>query len=111
MWGQKNFEKFKKLLAEEKNNLVSRIKKLMKIPEFGSDVDSLEEETNESEKYGSQLSVAQDFKKRVADIDSALLKIEKGKYGICEKCKKKISLDLLKIDPESRLCKICKKIR
>ncbi|PIY58866.1 hypothetical protein COY97_01965 [Candidatus Wolfebacteria bacterium CG_4_10_14_0_8_um_filter_39_64] len=35
--------------------------------------------------------------------------MEKKKYGVCEKCGKKISLDILKLAPESRLCKECKK--
>ena len=51
----------------------------------------------------------QTYKERLADIDSALKKIKNGKYGVCEKCKKEISLKLLKIDPESRMCQECKK--
>lgn len=106
---QKDLEKFKNKLEEEKKSIVSKLKRLTKIPEFGSDVDSFDEETDESEEYGNQLAVAQDFKNRMTDIESALIKIEKGKYGICEKCKKEISLELLEVNPESRLCKECKK--
>ena len=101
----------KNKLVAGKRKLIAQIKRLMKIPEFGSDVDSLEEETSESEEYGNRLAVAQDIKNRLADVDSALLKMKKGKYGICEKCKKRISSDVLKIDPESRLCQKCKKDR
>lgn len=100
---------FKNQLIRLKGGIESRIKKLYKVPEFGSDVDSGEEESNESEEFGNQLSVAQTYKERLADIDTALGKIEKKKYGICEKCGKKISLDVLKVAPESRLCKECKK--
>ncbi|MEE8131839.1 MAG: TraR/DksA C4-type zinc finger protein [Candidatus Paceibacterota bacterium] len=107
---KQNLEELKNKLKEEKKNIALRIKRLAKIPDFGSDVDSLEEESDESEEYGNQLSVAQVAKNRLADINSALLKIEKDKYGICEKCKKEISLELLKVNPESRLCKNCKRL-
>jgi len=79
------------------------------VPEFGSDVDSGDEEADEAEEFGTQLSIAQVLKERLADIELALKKIEEGKYGICEKCGGKISLDVLKAVPESRLCKKCKK--
>jgi len=80
------------------------------VPDFGSDVDSGEEESDESEEFGNQMAVAQEYKKRLADIDKALEKIEKKKYGICEKCGKEISLDVLEAAPESKLCKECKKL-
>ena len=111
---QQNLEKFKNKLEEEKRGLISEIERLKKIADFGDDIDSLDEEADETEEYGNQLAVAQDLKNRLADIDSALLKINppsgKGEYGICEKCKKGISLELLEVDPESRLCKNCKRL-
>ncbi len=87
-----------------------RIKKLYKIPDFGSDVDSGDEETDEAEEFGNQLSIAQNYKEQLVDVNSALKKMENKKYGVCEKCGKKISLDVLEIVPESRLCKACKKL-
>ncbi len=102
---------FKNQLIRLKRGIESKIKKLYKVPEFGSDVDSGDEETDEAEKFGTQLSIAQTYKERLADVDVALRKIEKKKYGICEKCGKEISLDVLKVTPESRLCKGCKKKR
>ncbi|MEK7555543.1 MAG: TraR/DksA C4-type zinc finger protein [Patescibacteria group bacterium] len=109
---KENLAKLKNKLEEEKESILSELKRLEKIPEFGNDVDP-DEETDESEEYGNQLAIAQEIKNRLADIDSALLKINPqaggNEYGICEKCKKEISLELLEIDPESRLCKSCKK--
>lgn len=100
---------FKNQLIKIKRGIEKRIKSLYKVPDFGSDVDSGEEESDESEEFSTQLSIAQTYKERLADIDTALGKIEKKKYGVCEKCGKKISLDILKLAPESRLCKECKK--
>lgn len=105
---KENLTKLKNKLEEGKESILSELKRLEKIPEFGNDADP-DEETDESEEYGNQLAIAQEIKNRLADIDSALSKIERGKYGICEKCEKEISLELLEIDPESRICKDCKK--
>jgi RNA polymerase-binding protein DksA len=105
----KFLSQFKNWLEKTRKDIQNKIKRLYKVPDFGSDVDSGEEESDESEEFSTQLSIAQTYKERLADIDTALGKIEKKKYGICEKCGKKISLDVLKITPESRLCKQCKK--
>lgn len=106
---KEHLSKFKNQLEEEKKELLEEIEKLSKVPEFGDDVDSGEEEADESEEYGNQLSIAQSYRERLADIDSALDKIRNGEYGICENCGKEISLEVLNAVPESRLCKDCKK--
>jgi DnaK suppressor protein len=107
-----NFEfltQFKKWLEKHRKEIEKKLKKFRKVPDFGDDVDSGDEEADETEEFGAQLAIAQKYKEHLADIDEALRKIEKKKYGICEKCGKKISLDVLKAVPESRLCKDCKK--
>jgi len=81
------------------------------MPDFGDDIDSGDEEADETEEFGNQLSISQTYKEHLADVDTALEKMKKKKYGICERCGKKISLDVLKAAPESRLCKKCKKGR
>ena len=105
----KFLSQFKNQLVRLKRGIEARIKKLYKMPEFGSDVDSGDEEAEETEEFGKQLSIAHEYKEHLADVDSALQKIEKKKYGICERCGKPISLDVLEVAPQSRLCKECKK--
>jgi len=106
---KKNIKQLKKQLEKEKKEIEKELKGHSQIPDFGSDVDP-DQETDESEAFGNQLSIYQTFKGWLADVESALRKIGKGKYGICEKCGEEISSDILKIDPESRLCKKCKKL-
>jgi len=101
--------KFKNQLIRLKNFLEDRVKKLQKVPDFGDDIDSGDEEAEETEEFGTQLSIAQNYKEKLADINTALDKIKKHKYGICERCGKQISADVLEVVPESRLCKECKK--
>lgn len=103
-------------LGEFKKNLEKRYRWLKKMlkgeqlePEFGSDVDGFDEETDETAEYSNRLAVQQTLKEEIGGVEEALNKIKENKYGICEKCGKEISLDLLKINPESKLCKDCKK--
>jgi len=102
--------KFKDQLMRLKSFLQDRIKKLQKIPNFGDDIDAGDEETEETEEYSNQLSIAQNYKNKMSDVDSALDKMGKKKYGICERCGKRITIDVLEAVPESRLCKACKKL-
>ena len=44
---------------------------------------------------------------KLAQIDGALTRINKGQYGICEECELDIAEDRLKALPFSRLCVIC----
>lgn len=100
--------KYKEKLEKERMLLVAEIKKNEKPPDFGSDIDHFDEETDEAEEFGNQLAIAQDLKNRLSEVDLALGKIQTGKYGTCEKCGGKIETEILDIDPESRLCKRCK---
>ena len=100
---------FKRILEKTRDLLKEQIKKLNIMPEWGIDRAALEEESDQEEEFVNQLSAAQALKERLADIDSSLINIKKGKYGICSKCGKQISAKLLKIAPESKLCQDCKK--
>jgi DnaK suppressor protein len=67
----------------------------------------LEDEADKVEEYTSLLSIEQTLEKKLQNINIALDKIEKGDYGICEKCGKKIAAERLKLVPEARTCAKC----
>ena len=46
--------------------------------------------------------------KRLKSIDSALLRIQQGKYGLCLKCSKRIPPDRLEAIPYALMCIECK---
>lgn len=69
---------------------------------------SLEDEANEVEEYGNLLPVENTLEIELEKIDKALEKIKDKKYGLCEKCKKPISLARLKVYPQADYCKKCK---
>ena len=100
---------FKKKLISVKDILAEQINRLRKPVDMGSDVESaFEEKTDETVETVANAGMVQSLKRRENRINDALTKMEKGKYGICEKCGKEIELPLLKVDPESRYCKACK---
>jgi len=107
MDGEK-IEKYKNELNAERAKLLAELEKENQPVDFGSDIDHNDEEANEAEELGNQLSLGQSTKDRISDIDRALGKIEKGEYGICESCKTEIEEKVLNVSPESRFCSHCK---
>jgi len=54
------------------------------------------------------MEVAQGEAREVEQIDNALRNLKSGKYGICEKCGKKINKERLRAIPFVSLCIKCK---
>ncbi len=54
------------------------------------------------------MSIAQGEAKEIEQIDNALVKVKKGKYGICESCGKSINKQRLMAIPFVSLCIKCK---
>ena len=98
----------KERLEKLKREIERKIRGLERVPELGEGPGE-DIESHESEEYGKQLSIAQILKGRLIAINKALWKFKKKKYGICEKCGKKIEPELLNLVLESELCKNCKK--
>ena len=76
--------------------------------EGGSDSE-LDITADEVEDYSNLLPVEHVLEIRLENVSSALKKIKTDKYGLCEKCKKEISLERLKVSPEVKFCIDCKK--
>jgi len=120
---KKTITELKEKLEKEKAIIEGQLKKFAKkdeklpgdwdtrFPKFdGSEIGSaaLEKAADEVEEYGNLLSIEHSFEIQLQNIDLALEKIKKDKYGICEKCKKEIPAERLKVSPEARFCLKCK---
>lgn len=66
-----------------------------------------EEEADELQEYNNMLPVEHSLELKLKDIELALEKIDRGAYGICEKCGKEISEERLLAIPEARTCLKC----
>ncbi len=51
----------------------------------------------------------EELTKRLNRLKSAYLRIDRADYGICQECEEEISLERLKLMPESRYCVECMK--
>jgi DnaK suppressor protein len=115
---KKLLSELKQKLEKEKESLENELKGFAKedtkpkgdwdtrYPKFnGGD---LEEEADEFQEYEKLLSVEHSLELKLLDVNSALEKIKKNKYGKCEKCNKNIGPERLKACPEAKLCANCK---
>ncbi len=68
-----------------------------------------EEAADEVEEYENLKPVEHVLELKLQNINQALEKISKNKYGFCEKCQKPITSLRLKIVPEAKTCLRCKK--
>lgn len=119
----KIFQKLKEKLEKEKKDLENQLKTFAKkhkkikgewetlYPRFDGGVGSqrLEEASDEVEAFALLLPLRESLEKQLKEVNLALEKIKKGQYGICEKCKRKISEKRLKAFPAARFCLKCKK--
>ncbi len=75
-------------------------------PDVGDEADLA---GDESSREISLLLTARN-KAKLADIDSALEKIRKGIYGICEECEDRIEPGRLRVMPLARFCVSCQSV-
>ncbi|MGC9610754.1 MAG: TraR/DksA C4-type zinc finger protein [Minisyncoccia bacterium] len=106
---KEELKKIEEGLKLEKAKIEKEVLKLKESLDFGDDTDHYEEETDEAEEMGNYLGVKKTQDARLKQIEKALAKIKDGTYGVCEKCGKPIEKKILGIDPESLLCKNCKR--
>jgi len=116
---KEDLENFKKKLEGEKKKIIEELNSFAtkepqrenwnaNFPEFDGG-SAREEDVDEVEEYTTLLSLEISLEKKLKEINSALEKIEKGTFGICEKCKGEIEIKRLKSNPTERYCKNCAK--
>ena len=117
---QKQVKQFQQELEKEKNKLTKQLKSFAKkdprlkgdwdtkFPKFGEHRSEQDENASEVERYENLLPIEHTLELRLVEVEKALARIEKGKYGKCEKCKKSIEIERLKALPEASLCMKCK---
>lgn len=105
----KNLSGYGKKLEAQREKLLAEMKSHNVPGSFGNDVDGSSEKTDQAEEEGNQQAVAESLREDINEIDSALEKIRRGTYGVCEQCGVSIEIDVLATAPESALCRSCKK--
>jgi len=113
----KEFEQSaKKVLEAKKTYLESRLSEggekksgdgyTTRFPDYGDDEESA---VSEVEDYDSNVGIENDLSKDLRATNSALERMEQGKYGICIKCGKEIETKRLEAYPAASICLECEK--
>lgn len=113
---KKVIEELKALLLKEKEDLESNLSRIArpvdkkegdyetKFEEIGTDKD---DNATEVDQYTGNVSVETSLEKQLQDVLSALERIEKGTYGMCENCGKEIDIERLRANPSAKTCIKC----
>ena len=103
----KDLSELKKRLVAEKSDLLKAVdgmhQKELQEPNVGDEVDA----AGDSEEKELMFGLNDNEKVMLDLIDTALKKIDSEKYGLCENCLAKISIERLKAMPYARYCISC----
>ncbi len=101
-------EKERARLLEEKRQVEEELAHLREAMQGEVDIepDEGDAELFEREKTAALIMV---LERRLLDIEKALRAIEKGQYGICERCGKPIEPERLEAKPDATLCIECQR--
>ena len=107
-------EKQKKKIEEEQVKILQQIEALKKDdpfadPEHASDNAAVDTDVREQVGHDTVEAEIKDLEKRYQGLKAALVRIQKGRYGVCEKCNKVIPLVRMELVPEARFCIDCEK--
>ena len=93
-------------LAEERAQIEAELSHLRELMQAEVDVepDEGDSEVFEREKNAVLIGV---LERRLSDIDTALKSMEKGEYGICQRCGKPIEPERLEVKPDATMCLNC----
>ena len=110
MLSQRDLERFKIRLLEERARILSDMDKLVKESnELGKDgTMDIGDEASDLSSRQLLLSLNEADRKKLMEIDEALERIEEGTYGICEECGEPISVKRLEVKPTAIYCVECK---
>lgn len=109
----------KKQIEELKETLTQRLELIRNnIQESRDSIDSLKNsECNDEFDYAEVSSdsfkegiIANQQVKELEEIESALKRIQKGTYGVCEMCDEAIALGRLRAKPFAKYCTPCREI-
>ncbi|MEJ5198250.1 MAG: TraR/DksA C4-type zinc finger protein [Anaerolineae bacterium] len=93
-------------LIEERNRLIGEVERLREALKTEVDVDAEEGDPDLIEREKNVALLAQ-LERKKEGVEAALRLIEKGKYGICERCGKEIPTERLEVRPDATLCVQC----
>ena len=93
-------------LLEERSRITGALERLREALKVEVDVD-LEEGDPDLIEREKNVALLTQLEHKLEGVQQALRSIEKGKYGICERCGKVINPERLEVRPDATLCIGC----
>jgi DnaK suppressor protein len=93
-------------LVEEQRSMAGQLERLRETLKVEVDVDAEEGDPDLIEREKNVALVSQ-LEGRLARVQAALRSIDKGRYGICERCGIEIPTERLEVRPDATLCLSC----
>ena len=106
---KKTLARFKKILLEEREQIVGEVKQIDESSkEMGQDgIQDIGDEAANIYNKQVLLSLNENERMRLQEVDEALDRIGNGTYGICEECGGQISLKRIEVRPVAKYCVPC----
>ena len=107
---KKTIAKLKKILLKEREQIVGEVKQIVESSkEMGQDgIQDIGDEAANIYNKQVLLSLNENERTRLQEVDDSLDRIENGTYGICEECGEPIGLKRLEVRPVAKYCVACK---
>lgn len=108
--------KFKHTLVLARTQLMSRLDGLQKQdpfqdPERSNDNAASDTEASEEANHDRVISLVEELTRQSKDVESALVRIETGAYGLCQNCGNLIEESRLNILPTAIFCLKCEHLK
>lgn len=108
-----NIQKLRERVEAQRMTILSKIKRLRREDPFVTEDRAIivEPGTDASALFGHEktMILENQLKNDLKEIESALAKIKKGTYGICERCGKAIDSARLEVKPSAIYCMNCER--
>ncbi len=93
-------------LLEEQERIAGELERLREALKVEVDVDAEEGDPDLIEREKNVALVSQ-LEVKQTSVQAALRAIDKGKYGVCERCGEEIPTERLEVRPDATLCVTC----
>ena len=106
---KRTIARFRKILFKEREQIVGEVKQIVESSnEMGQDgIQDIGDEAANIYNKQILLSLNENERIRLREVDESLDRIENGTYGICEECGGPISLKRLEVRPVAKYCVPC----
>jgi DnaK suppressor protein len=106
---KRTLARFKKILLKEREEIVGEVRQTYESSkEVGQDgIQDIGDEAANIYNKQILLSLNENERMRLKEVDEALDRIENGTYGICEECGGAIGLKRLEVRPVAKYCVPC----